>query len=163
MRGSAVVVAEQDFGLIGERADDGDLDARRFSAAERRRSSAAPSIRWRACAPGRDARGCRASFSSILVYGTISGGSNMPSLHARGDRAASAAMSMSLSLRIALLDGVEIGLVVVIVVTLTMKVDALVVHAALEADGRGLGLRGLEVMAAIDVDAPRRSRRRRSP
>ncbi len=67
-------------------------------------------------------------------------------LHARGEEAGEGDVDVAF-LEEALLDGVEIGLVVVIVLDLGGEVDALVVHAALEADGRGLGLRGLELVA----------------
>ena len=59
---------------------------------------------------------------------------------------------MSLSLQIALLDGVEIGPVVVVVIDLDGEVDALVVHAAAQADGGGLGLGGIELVAVVDVE-----------
>jgi hypothetical protein len=72
-------------------------------------------------------------------------------LHARGEEADDGGVDLAL-FQIALLHGIEIGLVVVVVLDLEGEVDALVVHAAAQADGGGLGLGGVEVVAVVDVD-----------
>ena len=136
MRGPAVVVAKQISGLIGEWSDQGDLDA---ALLQRQRAVVLQQHHrfvGQLCAPVRDARDCSSSFSSIFEYGTISGGSNMPSLM-RAVNSRISAVSISLSFRNALLVGVEVGLVVVIVVNIRV-VQALVVHAALDRQARRL-------------------------
>lgn len=50
------------------------------------------------------------------------------------------------------MDGVDVGLVVVIVFDLVKEVDAFVVHAALQRDRGGLRLRGAIAVAVENVD-----------
>src|SRR6185437_11051476 len=89
------------------------------------------------------------SLFSIFLYGTISGVEH-PESDARSKQTNEGSINRALG-KVALLHRLNIGLVIVVIGNLSRTVNALIVHAALQGDSRGLRLRGSVMVISEDI------------
>ena len=149
MGGCAVVVAEEDFGLFCERADYGDFDAGGFEGENAVVFQKHHGLVGELACEGAMCGAVEELLVDVVV-GHHGGRVEHAELNARGEEADERSIDLAL-LQVTLLDGFDVGRVVVIVSDFADEVDAFVVHAGLEADGGSFGLAGLVVVAAVDV------------